>query len=112
MIEAATGVNPWREWGRLEVAQLRGEQYVAPEGKPGYAGILMTLARQEHPDLSAYHAPEVVWRANKTYHAGLIVASDQYERVEQLITEYSQRLLNDFTAVAPPMGVQRTGQTG
>ncbi|MGQ9905113.1 MAG: FAD-dependent oxidoreductase [Anaerolineae bacterium] len=30
-----------------------------------HTGILVCLARQEHPDLSAYADPEVVWRLRK-----------------------------------------------
>ncbi|MGV2434538.1 MAG UNVERIFIED_CONTAM: hypothetical protein LVT10_06345 [Anaerolineae bacterium] len=88
MIESATNVNLWREWGRMIVAELRQEPYVLPELKELYAGVLMTLARQEHPDLSAYNAAEVVWKADKTYHAGIIVAGESLTRVETLLSEY------------------------
>ena len=30
LVEASTNVNLWREWGRIEVANLRGETYVLP----------------------------------------------------------------------------------
>ena len=110
MIAAATGVDLWREWGRLEVAKLRGEPYKLPDVQDNYAGMLMTLAKQEHPDLSGYDDPEVTWRAQKDYHAGLIVASPDYARVEQLLTGYIDRFRNDFMAVADPWGPQRTGR--
>lgn len=67
------------------------------------AGLLLCLARQEHPDLSAYTDPEVVWRMNhKPHHAGLIVASPDPARVEELMEDYRQRFERDFLAVAPP----------
>lgn len=112
LIEAATGINPWVEWGRLEVAQLRGEAYQVPTPRQDYAGLLITLARQEHPDLSAYNAPEVVWKADKAYHAGLIVVSPNYERVETLLNDYTQNFVQDFLAVGKPEGASRTGQQG
>ncbi|MCB9437674.1 MAG: ATP-grasp domain-containing protein [Anaerolineales bacterium] len=112
LIEAATGVNPWTEWGRLEIARLRGKPYTVPTSRQDYAGLLITLARQEHPDLSAYNAPEVVWKADKAYHAGLILVSPDYERVETLLNEYTQNFVNDFLAVGKPQNASRTGQQG
>ena len=61
----------------------------------------MTLARQEHPDLSAYDDPEVVFRAPEKNHAGVIVRSDKRERVEALVAQYSERFRQDFFASLP-----------
>jgi biotin carboxylase len=112
LIEQATNVNLWHEWGRMIVAQLCGERYQLPETKELYGGLMMSLAKQEHPDMSAYNDAEIVWKANKAYHAGLICVSEEYERIEALLEEYTGRFLTDFTTSAPPMGVQRTGQSG
>ena len=108
LIEQATGVNLWCEWGRLIVANLHDKPYTVPDSEANYAGLLMTLAKQEFPDLSAYDDSEVVWRADKPYHAGLIVASPSYERVEELLAHYTERFAADFSTSAPPMGPQRT----
>lgn len=112
MIEHATNINLWREWGRLEVGKLRGEPYALPTVRQDYGGVLVTLARQEHPDLSGYNDPEVVWRANKPYHAALIVVSPEQSRVEALLTAYVERFQRDFTASADPKDASRTGQSG
>ena len=108
LIEAAYGFNPWVEWGRVELARLRGENYAPPASarQPGerYAGLLASLARQAQPDLSAYDDPEVVWRLDKKQHAGLIVAATEHERVQSLLASYADRFARDFTAVAPPLG--------
>lgn len=112
MIEAATGVNLWREWGRLELALLLGKPYKLPKLKKQHAGLVLTLARQEHPDTSAYDDAEIVWRANKPRHAGLIVASKSAERVHDLVNQYRGRFIHDFTATAEPMDATRTGYTG
>ncbi len=111
LIEFSTGINLWREWGRLVIAQLRDEKYKLPQTKDLYGGLMMTLAKQEHPDLSAYNDEEIVWKADKEYHAGLIIVADEYDRIEALLTEYTDRFVSDFTAIAPPMGTQRTGNT-
>ncbi len=103
LVEAASGINLWAEWGNLEVAFSRGETYSAPKDSGNYAGVLICLARQEAPDLSGYQDPEIVYRLDKRQHAGLIVASPARSRVESLISEYSVRFGQDFLAVAPPL---------
>ena len=52
VVEAATGVNLWREWARIEVAHLRGEKYHEPEPRGLYAGSVLCLARTAEPDTS------------------------------------------------------------
>jgi biotin carboxylase len=101
-VEYATGINLFREWARIEIANLRGEMYELPSAHSGYAGIINCLAHQEWPDLSAYDDPEVVWRMSKKYHAGLIVSSLNAERVESLLNSYAERFTHDFLAVMPP----------
>lgn len=98
VVEFASGINPWVEWARLEVAQLRGGTYALPASQEFYAGSVISLARQEWPDTSAYDAPEVVYRLGKRHHAGLIVRSDDQGRVESLLEEYSGRFRQDFYA--------------
>jgi biotin carboxylase len=100
VVEAATGINLWAEWAKLEIGQ--GEKpYELPEHRDDYAGVIISLARQEYPDTSAYDDPEVVWRLNKKNHAGMIVASPSAERVEQLLDQYARRFYDDFFASAP-----------
>ena len=100
MIEAATGINMWAEWAKVEIDGGRGA-YVPPTPRADHAGILVTLARQEWPDLSGFDAPEVVWRMEKQYHAGLIVRSPDSARVDELMRGYAARLRADFSATAP-----------
>ncbi len=102
LIEASTGINPWAEWARIETAVAKGEQYQLPPIQQRYGGLLVSLAKQEHPDTSAYQDPEIVWRMNKKDHAGLIVASDNPARVEELLNSYAERFMVDFMAYAPP----------
>ena len=100
-VEAATGVNLWREWARVEVADAAKRDYaVQPTGR-GYAGVIVSLARQEWPDTSAYSDPEIVWRLKKRHHVGLIVASRDQERTERLLDSYIQRFGEDFHATLP-----------
>lgn len=100
VIEAASGLNLWKEWAHIEIA---GEDvsYEMPPPRSGYAGIVLTLAREPEPDMSAYRDDEIVLRIQKHHHAGLIVASDDSSRIDALIDEYARRFQHDFMAWHP-----------
>lgn len=98
VVETATGLNLWREWARVEV---QAERYQLPKTDAAYAGIVLTLARQESPDLSQYTDPEISQRPRKNHHAALILKSPDPQRIEALLNGYIPRFLNDFSAYAP-----------
>jgi biotin carboxylase len=100
-IEAATGLNLWEEWAKIETVGPSGE-YRVPPHREDYAGIVLSLARQEHPDMSAYTDTEIVARLEKSHHAGLIVRSPDRARIDTLIADYTPRFYRDFFATAPP----------
>ncbi len=100
VVEAATGINLWQEWAKVEIAGEHGS-YVPPTSRGGYAGIVLSLARQEEPDMSAYTDPEIVTRIRKRHHAGLIVAAPDEPRVRTLVEAYAARFYKDFHASAP-----------
>jgi len=97
-IEAATGVNLWAEWAKIEVG---GEDYVVPPRRDDFSAIVLTLARQEMPDMSAYTDREIAKTIRKEHHAGVIVASADAQRVEALVADYTTRFYRDFFATAP-----------
>ena len=101
LVEASTGLNLWREWARVETASAGRQEYASPVGRTDHGGLLISLARQEWPDLSAYDAPEITWRLAKRHHAGLVVASPSHERVEALLADYIPRFREDFLATLP-----------
>jgi hypothetical protein len=102
VVEAATGINLWREWARLEIAGEDGA-YQLPAAGDLCGGIVLSLARQEYPDMSAYSDPEIAFRIKKRHHAGLIVTSASADRVDHLLEEYVRRFYDDFHASAPPL---------
>jgi biotin carboxylase len=100
-IEAATGIDLWQEWAKIEIAGEQGD-YTVPPHRDDYAGIVLSLARQESPDLSTYTDAEIVTRIRKAHHAGLIVRSPDPARVDALIADYTPRFYQDFFATVPP----------
>jgi carbamoylphosphate synthase large subunit len=100
MVEHATGINPWSEWARLECC--RGTNaYTLPELKARYAGVIISLARQEEPDTTAFDDAEIVHRLDMKHHVGFVLAADTPERIEQLLSSYMERIARDYHAVLP-----------
>lgn len=100
VIEAATDVNLWREWAKLEIGAGK-RPYSLPDARQDYAGVILSLARQESPDTSAYNDPEIMYRVKKLHHAGFILKSPSADRVAQLLDAYSHRFAADFLATQP-----------
>ena len=103
LVEASTGINPWREWAKIEISQGE-EPYQLPEHRADYGGLILSLARQEVPDTSAYDDAEIVWRlaGHPPHHVGFIVRASTPERVEALLDAYEPRIARDFMATLPP----------
>lgn len=100
LVEAASGINLWAEWAKIELLR-GGAEYQLPKVKENYSGLIISLAKQEWPDLSTYNDPEIAWKMNKKYHAGIIVSSPDYEKVESLISNYTNRFYKDFFTSQP-----------
>jgi len=101
VLEAASGINLWREWAKLEITDATVHGKLKP--RKDHAGIILSLARQELPDTSAYDDQEIAYRVKKKHHAGLIVRSKGHKRVSELLDDYARRFENDFIAVLPPL---------
>lgn len=100
LVLAASGINLWREWAKIEI--LRGEgEYQYPDVQDYYAGIITSLAKQEWPDLSSYNDPEIVWRLNKPYHAGFVLRSKNHGIMEEMLGKYTERFYKDFFTTTP-----------
>jgi hypothetical protein len=99
MVAEASNINLWKEWAAIEDSLVKETKYILPKVKKEYAGIVLTLSKYQHPDLSSFSDPEVCFRVPLDYHAGLIVKSDKQERVLELLNTYTDRFVNDFTAI-------------
>lgn len=107
MVEAATGVNLWTEWAKIEDAISKGKKYKLPKVRKEYAGIVLTLSKYKDPDLSSFNDPEVFFRVPLEYHAGLIVRSKKPEKVLNLLDDYAERLTRDYSTVVEPEKIQK-----
>jgi hypothetical protein len=73
-----------------------------PTVREEYAGVILSLARQENPDTSHYNDSEVHLRIKKHHHAGLVLKSSDPQRVPALLENYARRFAEEFMAVEPP----------
>lgn len=101
MVEASTGINLWTEWGQMESDLLQGKKYKCPKPSFKHAGIVISLSRFEHPDTQDFNDSEIVWRLDKPYHLGFIIASEDESRVRSIMDNYSQRILEHYHAAMP-----------
>ncbi|MBC7795896.1 MAG: ATP-grasp domain-containing protein [Pyrinomonadaceae bacterium] len=99
-LEAASGVNLWCEWANLELSQFEID-YSLPETRNHFAGVVLSLANCKEPDTAHYVEEEIVHRVRRDYHAGFVVTSERYERVQELLGHYSNRFVEDFLTIAP-----------
>lgn len=76
MIEAATGINFWKEWARVETAHLHGEKYVVPVPERHYAGLLLALTSEFKPDISPFINDQFYKEVYKDYHIGVVYRAD------------------------------------
>jgi hypothetical protein len=75
--------------------------YQLPPVANRYAGIMVSLARMQWPDMSRFDDPEIVWQMHKEHHVGLIVSSDSQARVLELLDKYVDIVHNEYHAAVP-----------
>ncbi len=101
LIEGATGLNLWAEWAKLETSD-NVLNYKPSPLREEYAGLIVSLAKQQDPDLSSYNDQEIFWKIKKDFHAGLVIRSTNFGRIESLLKNYTDRFYQDFFTSAPP----------
>ena len=102
LVEAATGINLWREWARSKWPTCAARPTLARNLREDYAGSVLCLAKTAEPDTSGFDAPEIVLRMKKHHHAGLIVRLAEPDRVRELLEQYSAEFAERFLAKLPP----------
>lgn len=99
VVEAATGVNLWREWAKLEIGDLRRKTYAVPESFDGFAGSVVSVSSRILPDLVSITDPAIVSRIRTDRHSGLIVRAATPDRVRNLLDKYSAQFETEMAAL-------------
>ncbi len=100
MVEAATGINMWEEWAKIEIDF--NLPYILPERRNEFGAVTISLAREEHPDSSRFNDPEIFYRVKQDHHIGFVLRSPSAERITALLDDYMTRIARDHQAVLPP----------
>lgn len=101
MVEVSTGVKLWEEWAKIEIGQ--GERpYSLPPAGDDYAAVVLCLAQQETPDVSAYDQPFIARRLlDRKQHVGFILKGRSMREVEGYMDEIIPRMERDFLLTLP-----------
>ncbi len=95
LIEAASGLNMWAEWAKVEVAAACGGSYEATERERAQGGLLVSLARQEWPDTSGFNDTGVGMADEKEapcgIHSKIATKRTSLRAVEELHRASAQR---------------------
>ena len=99
-IEAATGINLWREWAKIEIAgeERRVRRAAASRRLRRHRPVAGAAGRARHV---ALHRPRDRAADSKHHHAGLIVRTADSARLDDLLARYADRFHHEFMAWHP-----------
>jgi biotin carboxylase len=101
LLEAATGIDIWKEWANIENAVFNNEHYSAPEPKSFFAGLVISLAKIKHPDISELPAEHLYWTLKKDFHIGMVFRSELFEEIIAIMEKITPIIKEKFHASAP-----------
>lgn len=92
MVEAASGINLWKEWALMETALVNATPYRLPRIRKEYAGILLARVNVEHPSIADFVCDELVWTMNEDYQLGLVVRHEEQEAILTLLEKFEKQV--------------------
>ncbi len=101
MVEAASGINLWKEWAKIELSELNRVPYEMPNPREENAGIVVTLSKHAYPDYSTFDDPSIFWRLNKKYHIGLIFRHPSRQQILGLLDWHTQKIFDQYHTSVP-----------
>ena len=101
LIEAATGVNIWREWAKIETALLNNEAYKAPKSESFYAGLIIALAKEQHPNLDEFRNEELAKTIDMEYHIALVYSSIDKNKIQTVLDDDATKIIQNHLSILP-----------
>ncbi|MDQ1161930.1 biotin carboxylase [Chryseobacterium sp. SORGH_AS 447] len=102
LVEAATNINIWREWAKIEDALLRGKDYQISKPTGYYSGLIIALIKDKEPDYTHFQCEEAVKFLPIDYHAGIVYKSNDAELVQRRLDEAAEKIHADMLNILPP----------
>ncbi len=106
LVEAATNVNIWREWAKLEDALLRNQAYLTPKPTGFFSGLIIALTKDFHPETEEFACDEVVKFLPMDYHIGIVYKSKNEEVIHNQLDEAACKILDHHLQILPPKSKQ------
>lgn len=101
LVEAATGINLWREWAKIENACLKKSDYKIKESQQLFGGLMICLITEKEPNYQNFEQPEVYKILPMDYHFGIVFQAKEAERIELLLDETAQKLQTSHLIATP-----------
>ena len=73
-----------------------------PEPTGFYAGLIISLAKDLHPDLQDFTTEELVKTLPIDYHVGLVYKSGEKERLNELLENAAKIIVEKHLSIMPP----------
>lgn len=102
LVEASSGVNLWREWAKIENANLKNLPYENPKATGFSAGLILALTKDKNPSYEEFACDEVAKFIPIDYHVGIIYKSDRKEKIEELLDEAAFKINDHYLNILPP----------
>ena len=102
LVEAATGINIWHEWAKLENALLRNQNYEVNKPTGFFAGLIVALAKELHPNTSEFENNEIYRFLPIDYHIGIVYKSDSEDKIQERLDEAALLITEKILNILPP----------
>ncbi|SHI58795.1 ATP-grasp domain-containing protein [Cruoricaptor ignavus] len=108
MVEAATEVNIWAEWARIEQAVLHGERYKLKKPKPKPAGLTVALSSQQKQDYSRFSQDNILKTIELDYHFVIVHQAANDEDLAKSMDDAAAKISQSTLSVMPAKTGGRT----
>lgn len=102
MVEAATGINLWREWAKVETAVLNKTSYSLPSARQDYGGLIISLAKEKEPNIDEFQRPELLRPIKMDHHVALLYKSNDPKKIEEALDDAAEKILAHHIQILPP----------
>lgn len=103
LVEAARGINLWKEWAKMENCLFNNEEYSLPKVQSNSAGIVISLHKDYTPDFSPFEQEGVKQiHVAKPHHIGILVQKKSDDEVLNLLNQFTDIIVEKYLSVLPP----------
>lgn len=102
LIEAATGINIWREWAKIENSLLQNVPYEIGKPTGFFAGLIIALANEKNPDTSSFECEEIFKFLPMDHHIGIVYKSADEQKIQNKLDEAGEKITRTLLNIIPP----------